>query len=222
MEELKFEKFPKIPRINGKCTITEKIDGSNGLIAFNEEGEMLVGSRKRQIYPEIHMLGYKGSDNFGFAQWAYKYKEELFEFLGKGYHYGEWAGQGIQRGYGLREKRFFLFNTKRFTSEGWIEKQISTDIKSIEKQILTDDIKSIGLDVVPVLYEGNFHPVIIDYCMKRLETYGSIAISYDDAFINGNFDNPEGIVIWLNGHYYKHTFEYKGGKWNENRNNSEL
>ncbi len=34
--------------------------------------------------------------------------------LGEGYHYGEWWGRGIQRGYGLEEKRFSLFNSRRW------------------------------------------------------------------------------------------------------------
>lgn len=37
--------------------------------------------------------------------------------LGPGYHYGEWWGQGIQRKYGLTEKRWSLFNTSRWELE---------------------------------------------------------------------------------------------------------
>ena len=55
----------------------------------------------------------KGTDNFGFARWADENRYELLK-LGPGRHYGEWYGVGIQRGYGLDEKRFALFNTARW------------------------------------------------------------------------------------------------------------
>ena len=58
MEELKFEKFSKIPRLNKTCTITEKIDGTNAQIVFDEDGRFIVGSRKREIFPN----GTKGKE----------------------------------------------------------------------------------------------------------------------------------------------------------------
>ncbi len=107
--ELKFEPFNKIGRLKRTCTITEKIDGTNAQICFNAAGEMLVGSRKRQIWPEGFEGKDKGCDNAGFAKWAYENKDALFDFLGEGRHFGEWCGGKIQRGYGLTEKRFALF-----------------------------------------------------------------------------------------------------------------
>ena len=100
-----FEKFPKMARISRNCIITEKIDGTNAQIAFNEDGDMFVGSRKRWITPE--------DDNYGFAAWCRDNKEELSK-LGPGRHYGEWWGCGIQRKYGLDKKVFSLFNTGRW------------------------------------------------------------------------------------------------------------
>ena len=38
-------------------------------------------------------------------------------FLVPGRHFGEWWGSGIQRGYGLDEKTFSLFNAYRW---GWL------------------------------------------------------------------------------------------------------
>lgn len=103
---MEFKSFQKIPRItNESYTCTEKIDGTNALIAIGENGEFFTGSRNRWITPE--------DDNFGFSRWAYNNKEELIK-LGVGYHYGEWYGLGIQRGYDLNEKRFMLFNTFRW------------------------------------------------------------------------------------------------------------
>ncbi len=104
---MEFKAWPKIVRLENKRTpvFTEKIDGTNGCIYIGEDGEFGVQSRIRVITPE--------DDNYGFAKWAYAHRDEL-EFLGKGYHFGEWWGAGIQRNYGLTEKRFSLFNTRRW------------------------------------------------------------------------------------------------------------
>jgi len=103
---VEFKSFQKIPRVtNNQVIITEKIDGTNALVAINEEGDFFTGSRNRWITPE--------DDNFGFSTWAHDNKEELMK-LGPGYHYGEWYGAGIQRRYGLDEKRFMLFNLLRW------------------------------------------------------------------------------------------------------------
>ena len=103
-----FQGFPKIARYSRECVITEKIDGTNAQIFIGEDEEFLVGSRKRWITPD--------ADNFGFARWAHEHRDELLE-LGPGRHFGEWWGQGIQRRYGLDEKRFSLFNTHRWGEE---------------------------------------------------------------------------------------------------------
>lgn len=103
---IKFKAWPKIPRIeNKKEFYTEKLDGTNACIIIDEEGNFACQSRSRIITPE--------EDNYGFAKWAYANKDELMK-LGEGHHFGEWWGQGIQRGYGLEEKRFSLFNTHRW------------------------------------------------------------------------------------------------------------
>lgn len=108
-----FKSFTKIPRLSREIVITEKIDGTNACIYIDETtNEMLVGSRTRWITPQ--------SDNFGFAAWVEQNKEELYK-LGPGYHYGEWWGKGIQRGYGLNERRFSLFNISRWISENPLE-----------------------------------------------------------------------------------------------------
>jgi len=52
MSELTFEPFQKISRLKRNCTITEKIDGTNSQIVFDLNGDVLVGSRKREIWPE--------------------------------------------------------------------------------------------------------------------------------------------------------------------------
>jgi len=155
-----FAEFKKIPRLSRECIITEKIDGTNGCIYIGEDGEFLVGSRTRWITPE--------QDNAGFARWAYDHKQELIAGLGFGTHYGEWWGSGIQRGYGLPkgEKRFSLFNTKRWT----------------------DDVRPACCYIVPVLYTGLFKTEEVEEALKRLQEYGSSAAR--------GFMNPEGIVVY--------------------------
>ncbi len=138
-----FLEFPKIPRLAREIIITEKIDGTNGQIAFSDEGQMFVGSRSRWITPEM--------DNHGFARWAYEHEVDLRE-LGPGRHFGEWWGSGVQRGYGLSkgDKRFSLFNTSRWS-----------------------EVRPACCDVVPVLYQGPFHTSAADEALVDLRTKGS-------------------------------------------------
>lgn len=104
-----FVGFPKIARLNREVIVTEKVDGTNALIRVTDDvNDIFFGSKSRWVTPE--------ADNFGFARWGYEHREELLK-LGPGYHYGEWYGSGIQRGYGLKEKRFALFNVSRWGSE---------------------------------------------------------------------------------------------------------
>jgi hypothetical protein len=101
-----FEPFPKIPRLRREVVISEKIDGSNASVYIPEDGKRAyAASRNRWITPE--------DDNYGFAKWVHANHDALLA-LGPGYHRGEWYGQGIQRGYGLSEKRFALFNASRW------------------------------------------------------------------------------------------------------------
>lgn len=138
-----FTGFPKMPRLSREIIITEKIDGTNAQIYITNDGDFLVGSRTRWITPE--------NDNYGFARWAYEHKDELMG-LGAGQHFGEWWGQGIQRGYGLTEKRFSLFNVSRW-----------------------NDSRPACCHVVPTLYRGIFDESEIIRCLNTLGGYGSHA-----------------------------------------------
>ena len=143
MNDIEFIGFPKIPRYSRDVIVTEKIDGTNAQIYIGEDGTFLAGSRNRWLTPD--------NDNFGFAKWAYENKEELLK-LGPGRHFGEWWGQGIQRGYGLTEKRFSLFNTLRWGSE-----------------------RPSCCHVVPILFYANFDQLNITDLIDHLKRYGSIA-----------------------------------------------
>src|SRR5690606_23517611 len=72
-------------------------------------GGIYAGSRNRWLTPD--------KDNFGFARWVAERAEALIPVLGPGLHYGEWWGKGIQRGYGVENKRFSLFNTARWADQ---------------------------------------------------------------------------------------------------------
>ena len=97
-----FMGWKKIPRWeNETYVITEKLDGSNGCVIVTEHGDVFAQSRTRVLTED--------SDNYEFCKWVNGNKDELLK-LGVGYHYGEWWGKGINRNYGLREKRFSLFN----------------------------------------------------------------------------------------------------------------
>lgn len=155
---MQFEGFPKIPRWDKEIIITEKIDGTNAQVYISEPNEftegsiaavekdgftyfILAGSRTRWVTPQ--------NDNFGFASWVYNNAEELTQ-LGPGHHFGEWWGKGIQRGYGIEERRFSLFNTSRWTEE-----------------------RPSCCDVVPTLYKGQWCD--LDGIMYDLKSEGSRA-----------------------------------------------
>lgn len=169
-----FRPFPKMARLAREMIITEKLDGTNAQVLINDTGDKIsAGSRTRMITPE--------DDNFGFARWVEANKEELLK-LGPGRHFGEWWGQGIQRNYGLKEKRFSLFNVRRWGPGG-------------------DFPPPACCHVVPVLHKGLFTTSSVIVEMDRLYRNGSSAAP--------GFKNPEGIVIFhtAGGYLFKKTFE---------------
>ncbi len=187
---LEFQSFNKIPRLKRDCIITEKIDGTNAQIyivsksnfdtlteqyagdsvdAFLENNCLYVskdnllvfaGSRKRWLDCSSK------NDNYGFAKWVKANAEELLK-LGEGRHYGEWYGSGIQRRYGLKEKRLALFNVAKWSD---------------------DSIRPKCCEVVPVIAECEFNTELIDGVLTHLKAYGSYAVE--------GFMNPEGVVIY--------------------------
>lgn len=152
-----FEAFPKIPRLSRSCVITEKLDGTNAQVIITEDGQIGAASRSRLIVP--------GDDNYGFAAWVQDNKEELLK-LGPGRHFGEWWGAGIQRRYGLEEKRFSLFNVKRWDNPS----------------------RPACCGVVPLLAEGVFDTSLINTALAKLTYSGSLAAP--------GWMKPEGIVVF--------------------------
>jgi len=159
---MEFVEFPKMARLSRECVITEKIDGTNASVTITEDGQFLTGSRTRWITPE--------NDNFGFSKWAHDNRDELMR-LGVGTHFGEWWGLGIQRGYGLSERRFSLFNVSRWGEGGKDEASRPACCR-----------------VVPVLYRGIFDTGAVNGALAALEVNGSSA--------SPGFMKPEGIVVF--------------------------
>ena len=158
MSDIEFKAFPKLARLNRECIITEKIDGTNACVVVTEDGRVAAQSRNRLITP--------ATDPFGFARWVTANTERLRDTLGVGYHFGEWWGKGIQRGYGLAGKRLSLFNVAR-----WGDLPASDDLAA-----------------VPLLYRGLFHTNAVIDAVSRLRDEGSLAAR--------GFDRPEGVVVF--------------------------
>lgn len=155
-----FEGFPSIARLSRNCVISEKIDGTNAQVRVLEDGRVIAGSRTRWITPE--------ADNMGFARWVSEHEDELRSGLGVGAHFGEWWGAGIQRRYGLQEKRFSLFNAGRWADA---------------------DVRPNCCHVVPVLFEGVFTSTAVDQAVEALALGGSSAAP--------GFMDPEGVVVYV-------------------------
>jgi hypothetical protein len=194
---IEFQAFPKIPRYRRNVRISEKLDGTNAAVAWvpwsleNESDPnvilwkeladqhgvsvgmhaLLAQSRQRFITPARVK---PKNDNYGFAQWVDANAQELTK-LGPGYHYGEWWGYGIQRGYGLPEKRFSLFNVSRWG----------------------DDNPNLPAccHVVPLL--ADCLPSQIEQHVEDLRLNGSKA--------SPGYMRPEGVVVWhtQSKSYYK-------------------
>lgn len=159
--EQTFVPFQKIARWSRKIVITEKIDGSNAQIFIDDDGFLHAGSRNRWLTVR--------DDNFGFARWVAEHAVEL-QALGAGRHYGEWWGSGIQRGYGLEEKRFSLFNAGRWSGLG-------------------DGVPPACCHVVPIIDTGDSpEEGAIGRALHHLREFGSL--------VAPGFMKPEGIVIY--------------------------
>ena len=60
---------------------------------------------------KILVTGITGQDGSYLAEYLLSKGHEVRK-LGSGYHYGEWWGHKIQRGYGLKHRVFSLFQTR--------------------------------------------------------------------------------------------------------------
>lgn len=182
-----FVAYSKTPRLFRDVVITEKLDGTNAQIFITPDyvgatgytarvGTFLLfaGSRNRWITPD--------DDNYGFARWVLANCNDLVD-LGLGRHFGEWWGQGIQRNYGLKEKRFSLFNVGKW----------------VDRHSLPEDIAGCALNpnmefapecchVVPLFWQGVMDTRDVENALFHLRTHGSWAVP--------GFMNPEGVIVY--------------------------
>jgi hypothetical protein len=187
---VEFAEFEKISRLNREVIVTEKIDGTNGQVhirlAMDELPEMgydtpisvngvphyiRAGSRNRWVL----YLG--GDDNNGFGRWVHEHADELAA-LGEGTHFGEWWGLGIQRKYGVAEKRWSLFNVGRWHADTNPPLNPKQSYQSYPPKCC---------HVVPVVGFGIGFQVVYD-AIERLKAHGSLAAP--------GFMNPEGVVAF--------------------------
>ena len=190
---MEFQEFPKMARLSRDIIVTEKIDGTNAQILIGEDGSIKAGSRTRWITPQ--------DDNFGFAAWVEKNHDELLA-LGPGRHFGEWWGRGIQRGYGLQERKFSLFNAIRWAAHDQEPQAIpSLDPRAAPKM---QQRPPKCCDVVPVLIQGPFRTDAVDACINLLRERGSYAAP--------GFMKPEGVIVFhIAGNVgFKKTIEHDG------------
>lgn len=162
-----FTAWPKTPRLFRDIIVTEKIDGTNAGIHITENPE-LPGTYSVQAQSRTRLI-FPGNDNYGFAAWVAENAAQLIELLGPGLHFGEWWGAGIQRRYGLTERRFSLFNTDKLPGGG-------------------SYVGSAVVNTVPMLYRGVFSEKWIRHALTELRDHGSFAAP--------GFMSPEGICVW--------------------------
>lgn len=190
-----FTAFPKMGRLHRETVITEKLDGTNAQIFITDSLDIFFGSRTRWITPQ--------ADNYGFARWGEGNKQELLK-IGPGRHYGEWWGNGIQRGYGQKEKILSLFNVSRFVEYGNDPKTVQQ--KDLRLPAKIQEVLPECVRLVPILSVGVFSEVEVSRCMERLKTFGSVAAP--------GFMDPEGIIVYHTaaGVGFKKTIHGDDGK----------
>ncbi|MDG4825987.1 RNA ligase family protein [Asanoa sp. WMMD1127] len=214
-----YPSWPKIPRLSKDAVITEKIDGTNGLVSItretfgtgvdrpdgvnvvldyttiDEEGipqwewHIRAGSRNRWLTRQ--------QDNAGFAAWVERNAGALVQ-LGQGNHYGEWFGSGIQRNYGLAEKRFALFNAGR-----WYDPRDEEANDFVREYFPKVQPCPDVCTVVPILWVGSGAEMgnAIDFLRDAMKGRMSIAVP--------GFEHPEGLIVYHTGasNYFKVLFD---------------
>ncbi|MGW0530677.1 RNA ligase family protein [Streptomyces sp. NPDC003032] len=198
-----FTAWPKTPRLFRTVVVTEKLDGTNAAIhisavapgdawdSFPGNAYTLVvdGTRYVLSAQSRKRIITFDADNFGFARWVEENAEGLVRALGAGLHFGEWWGSGIQRGYGLTDRRFSLFNTDR-------HKDVNVRLGNAI------------VEPAPVLYHGEFSETRIRVALGKLKISGSVAAP--------GFMNPEGVCVFHSQtrQVFKVTLDNNdAGKW---------
>ncbi|MEV6638066.1 RNA ligase family protein [Actinoplanes sp. NPDC051470] len=195
-------------------TITEKIDGTNGLVHverhpwgyaagfdFNPDTAGIFVVQDLSVINEDGVPQFEWhvrpgsrnrwltteSDNFGFAAFVRQNAAELVN-LGPGNHYGEWFGKGINRGYNLNERWFALFNVARWFDPRW------EYAEPYREWFPKAQPAPNCITVVPVIranVPGDRMTEDVRGALDTLSVVGSFAVP--------TFKNPEGVVAYHDG-----------------------
>ena len=214
---MKFKAFPKIPSIKNLARVlrdinpdkqewqfigTVKLHGCNAAIGYSE-GEVFYQSRNRIITPE--------DDNYGFAAWAEEnLKPKLLDSIGRStitgtlIIYGEFIGQGIQKGVAVSElpKSFVAFAVSIDGEE----------VGSVEAMVMAQHF---GIDNV---WEYPYHTIAVDpeniklITNEVLEKTLEVEEQCPYAFAHGVEGIGEGIVWSSYDANGIARFKSKGGK----------
>lgn len=178
-KEHEFKGFKKIPRTeNMVCEITEKLDGTNGVILIKNRTLVAVGSKNRWLSAEHDLAAQK--DTPGFYSWCYEPEREAWlKQLDDGYYYGEFIGKGIQRTYDLNHRRFYLFRY---------------DLK--EKM----ENERLGIYTIPHLCTCNLET--LESSLRSSRT----VLLLKGSFVN-DFEKTEGLVVTMGDRRYKHIWD---------------
>lgn len=205
-----YPSFGKIPRLSKPVIITEKIDGTNGLVCvervpfgtwpglLDTDPTALASMTDTDAptgpdgLPNTELVIRAGSrnrwltverDNYGFAWWVRDNARELAQ-LGPGRHYGEWYGRSIQRGYSIADRRFALFNVARWYDER--DEHGEAYRQHFALAVPAPD----PVTVVPVLWVGTGTALsnAVAGALDVLRTVGSWAVP--------GYSRPEGVIAY--------------------------
>lgn len=118
--------WPRPAEFLAPFLVSEKLDGTHAAIdltridkgtAVPEGAVTVTAGGDRWMLRAASRLRWLTAerDNFGFRAWVAEHAAVL-TLLGPGLHRGEWYGRGIQRGYGLTERRWALFDAERWSA----------------------------------------------------------------------------------------------------------
>lgn len=155
---IEFKPFPKIPRFFREVVITELLDGVDSAIIIDKEGGVGAQNKSRVLTTD--------NDSFGFAKWVESKANDLRR-LGEGHYFGTWWGRGIQRGYGIEDRRFSLFS---FTKEVELPECVG---------------------MAPVILKDDYSPWTIHDIRDAAEK-----LRENGSYASPGFMQPEGIVVF--------------------------
>jgi hypothetical protein len=196
--------FKPLPVLEFKGTV--KLHGTNAAVGLSKDGKFWTQSRSSIITPM--------KDNAGFSNYAYKHKAEFISILSKHLGdndrvimYGEWCGEGIQKGVGICEvsKRFVVFALKGLSAD-----------EDSDKGTWLPMVISLDMPLINLYFINNFqqYSIKIDFNYPEASTEELIALTIkveDECPVSKRF-GVEGIgegIVWSCGDY---RFKVKGEK----------